>query len=98
MPEYQTKTPRVSDNGKGLITDRELKVASGERLENDKAKPTVQALDPYSAKMHREYIEAQRESEEFNKRINFKNSYENMDADTNTSSTFIAGLFSYLND
>lgn len=98
MPEYQVKQQKIGDNGKGLITDKELKIATGERLESSQPKTTVQALDPYSAKIHREYLEAQRESEEFNSKINFKNSYQNMDVDTNSSSSFTAGLFSYLND
>lgn len=81
---------------KGLISSSELENAarkammgndedSDDKRKNQEPRGTIN-MDPYSLKIYKEMQQAQRESEAFNKHINFTNGYENMSVDEESES------------
>lgn len=55
-------------------------------------------MDPYSLKIYNEMMQAQRESEAFNNRIGFVNSYKNIDEFEDEDYSFDLDIFNELND
>ena len=55
-------------------------------------------MDPYSLKIYNEMMQAQRESEAFNNRIGFVNSYKNIDEFEDEEYSFDLDIFNELND
>ena len=83
---------------KGLVSSSELE----NMVKPNKNKMIRQSLssDPYTRKIQLEMINAEKESIAFNKRMNFKTSYENMDDEFNDEVDDIGflNLFDELND
>lgn len=89
----------IENARKGLISENEMKkeLVSGNTDTTIKG-PNIQNLDPYSRKIFAEMQEATRESEAFNRGINFVNSYHSLDDEYDTSIDFDPNLFNELND
>lgn len=84
------------NNGRGMVSREELQqeVTNTNSLFKKIKTPT---MDPYTAKIHTEMMKAQRESEEFNRRVGFSNGYRNMDEDMSDDSYMNLDLFDELN-
>ena len=76
----------IESRNKGLISEHEMKTTSQQAGNNTKRdQPRKQRqLDPYELRLRNEMIAAQRESESFNRSVNFTGMYENMDIDDDT--------------
>lgn len=72
-PLFDIKT--AIESTRGLISEEELR----EQVPHKQNIP--KSNDPYLNKIHKEMIQAQKESEAFNRSVNFTNTYENMDVD-----------------
>lgn len=84
------------NNGRGMVSREELQqeVTNTNSLFKKIKTPT---MDPYTAKIHNEMMKAQRESEEFNRRVGFSNGYRNMDEDMSDDSYMNLDIFDELN-
>jgi hypothetical protein len=80
---------------RGLLSRADLhsEIAPGETKKRYTPK-----LDPYSMKLHNEMMQAQRESEDFNNRVGFSNSYRNIDELAENDYSFSLDLFDELNN
>ena len=88
----------IEQSRHGLIDEQELKSGLSENGPVKTIKsPNISQLDPYSMKLYKEMLAASKESEAFNKRINFKSSYQTLDDDMSDDVDFDPGLFTDLN-
>ena len=94
-PEINIKD--MIESNRGLISPAELMNADKDQRRQDLKGPVIN--DPYRRKLMNEMIEAQKESEAFNRNVNFTTSYENTEYDDDdfTYSPNL-GLFDELND
>lgn len=88
----------IEQSRHGLIDEQELKSGLSENGPVKTIKsPNISQLDPYSMKLYKEMLAASKESEAFDKRINFKSSYQTLDDDMSDDVDFDPGLFTDLN-
>ena len=84
----------IEDN-RGLVTREELDKSVNKKTQQVQSRK----LDPYEMKVYQEMQKAQRESDSFNRRINFISTSENMDFDMDDGMDEISlDLFDELND
>lgn len=105
LADYQLNIKAQIENARsGLISHDELKEGLMEVPNNptqpNKPQPQrqMQPMDPYQRRMLNEMMQAQRESETFNQKINFTNAYRNMDNEAEDYDPFDASLFAELNE
>lgn len=89
----------IEQSRHGLVDERELKEGLGPSDSGIKSikPPNLSHMDPYSLKVYQEMMAASKESEAFNKKINFKSSYHSLDEDMGDDIDFDPGLFTDLN-
>lgn len=95
MPDMKSA---IQNARHGLIDENEMKreMNSNENIKTLKS-PDIRTMDPYSAKIYNEMQAARRESEAFNRRFNFTNSYQSLDEE-DIAVEFDSNLFNELNE
>lgn len=89
---------QLIENKRGLVSNEELRKASGDK-QNNETTISPRKIDEYELRVRQEMEKAQRESDLFNRKINFVSSSENMDLDIDDGFEEISlDLFDELND